>query len=88
MIVYIAKIKPGADFVDFIRSGPDYIVVPLNDKGDQCEFDKFEEGTYKVDLHIYMGYKRVNYVRDFDISSHHPYASWHTTTGSGTQIVK
>jgi hypothetical protein len=76
MIVYLVKIKPGADFVDFIRTGPDNIVVPLNDRGDQCDIDHFEEGIYQVDLHIYFGYKRIDYVRDFVISYHYPYASW------------
>jgi hypothetical protein len=76
MIVYIAKIVKGADFVDMIRTGPDNIVVPLNDHGDQCEIDHFEEGTYRVDLHIYIDHKRKDYIRDFEVSNDYPYASW------------
>jgi len=76
LIVYIAKIVPGADFVDCIRTGPDNIVVPLNDNGDQSEIDHFEEGTYQVNLHIYIDHKRKAYIRDFDVSNHYPYARW------------
>ncbi len=76
MIVYIVKIKPGADFVDCIRIGPDYIVVPLGDKGDECSIDKFEPGHYRINLHIYTNRKRVDYIRNFVVSYNYPYASW------------
>ena len=76
MIIYIVKIKTGADFVDFIRIGPHNIVVPLNANGDECDIDKFEAGIYRVDLHIYRDHKRIDYIRDFEVSYHHPYASW------------
>ncbi|MCJ7516149.1 MAG: hypothetical protein MUO89_09365 [Dehalococcoidia bacterium] len=76
MIVYIARIVPGADFVDFIRPGPDNIVVPLNDKGDERVVEKFEAGLYEVDLHIYIDRKRIDYIRDFAVSYNYPYASW------------
>jgi hypothetical protein len=76
MIVYIVKIKPGADFIDFIRTGPDNIIVPLKERGDQCSVDKFEEGNYEVHLNIYIGHKCIGYVRDFVVSYHYPYVSW------------
>lgn len=76
MIVYIVRISPGADFVDLIRPGPDNIVVPLSDEGDESTIERFETGTYEAVLHIYVDQKRMDCIRDFVISNTYPYASW------------
>lgn len=76
MIVYIVKIEKGANFVDFIRSGPDNIVVPLNAEGGEYVVDKFEPSVYEVNLHVYIDHKCIDYTRDFTVSYHYPHASW------------
>ena len=76
MVVYVVKVKPGVDFVDFIRPGSDYIVVPLSDENDESVIKRFEAGIYEARLHIYMDQKRMDYVRDFVVSNTYPYASW------------